>query len=278
MKSRMLLSMLVIALAAALIGGATMAWFGDEAAAPEAAFQAGTVVISADGDPVISNPEKIENVNPGNCFEVCWDIVNDGSKRIELRGTLLEAWIGAELSSDNVFITLPRDSDWVLYEDVEGELWAYYLGGPIESGETVTLCLVVVFDGELTGNEYQGAAFELSAEFDAVQASNNAPSEVWGAAWDEVNQDGYEFVQEYFVTGYGATVPCLGEPDPPCDEIVDFGFTKKIDHKHPKGTTTVTGTISNAVNCDGELFTGEKQVTITLKRPGGGRSHRNHYG
>jgi predicted ribosomally synthesized peptide with SipW-like signal peptide len=41
MKSRMLISMLVIALAAAVIGGATMAWFTDEDTAGPVTFTAG---------------------------------------------------------------------------------------------------------------------------------------------------------------------------------------------------------------------------------------------
>jgi len=55
MKSKMFMSMLVIVLAAALVGGATMAWFTSAAANAPNTFAAGTVVISADrglGEPL----------------------------------------------------------------------------------------------------------------------------------------------------------------------------------------------------------------------------------
>ena len=45
MKTRILMSVLAIGLSIALIGGATMAWFTDEAGPVEATFTAGTVDI-----------------------------------------------------------------------------------------------------------------------------------------------------------------------------------------------------------------------------------------
>jgi len=53
-KTKIFMSMLVIALAAALVGGATMAWFTDEATNVGNTFTAGTVDIVAHrgmGDP-----------------------------------------------------------------------------------------------------------------------------------------------------------------------------------------------------------------------------------
>lgn len=60
----------------------------------------------------------------------------------------------------------------------------YYTGEPIEPGESVQLCLCVLFNGELMDNIFQGATFTISGLFEAVQASNDAPEEVWGDVWN----------------------------------------------------------------------------------------------
>ena len=48
MKTKVILSVLVIVMAAALIAGATSAWFTDENEVPAAEFVAGTVEVEAD--------------------------------------------------------------------------------------------------------------------------------------------------------------------------------------------------------------------------------------
>jgi predicted ribosomally synthesized peptide with SipW-like signal peptide len=191
MKKKIILSALVILFVVAASLGATMAWFTDSTPAAAGTFQAGTVDVQAGGAATITGGNK-DIVNPGDCFILCWDFVNIGTKRIELRTELTPLWVD-QLSIDNVFILPQYASDWVLYEDADGKLWAYYLDGPVAAGDTVSLCLVVYFDGLLTTNAYQGKAFEVQATVEAVQASNNAPSEVWGAAWNVVNAPGYSF-------------------------------------------------------------------------------------
>jgi len=231
----MIASFVVIALVAAVIGGASMAWFTAKAEAPAAEFTAGTVMIEAGAKFDVT--EGIENVNPGDCYCLGWYIKNTGSKAIELRVTGIYAtwewdweWLepnwealcfsdeyataedfrtameGNEpaMGEDGnpAFVIPCLDSDWVLYLVFDNgtvvgyEL--YYLGGPVDAGDTVQVCLCVVFDGELMGNIYQGAKLTLGGQVQAVQASNNAPSEVWEDAWDEVNEDDYEFYHPYF--------------------------------------------------------------------------------
>lgn len=89
MKSRLFISLMVIALAAALIGGATMAWFTDADDAGEAVFTAGTLTIDvSDGlDQLFEISPKIENMNPGDVYgPIEIQITNDGSKNL--------AWFG----------------------------------------------------------------------------------------------------------------------------------------------------------------------------------------
>lgn len=176
--------MLIILFVLAASLGATMAWFTDEAEVPANVFTAGTVEISAD-ETFVSNVEKMSNVNPGDCFVKCFEIENTGSKTIEVRLSDLVGEWDFENSVEPVYVTPVPGSGWVMKynEDNSGYIF-FYTGGPVEAGEVIELCLLVVFDGELMENEFQGHTFTLSASFEAVQASNEAPSEVWGGDWD----------------------------------------------------------------------------------------------
>jgi len=205
MKTRILMGVLAIVMAAALIAGATMAWFTDSAEVPTAQFTAGTVEVNVDEEPDFQTMEgrSINNVNPGDCARVTWKIINEGTKKAELRVKLDEAWED-ELSTENVYYAPVEGSKWVMYDE-DGEIWLYYTGGPVrgtynyENNDpenplepvTVELTLVVAFDGPATGNEYQGKEFTLSGEVQAIQATNGAPAAEWGDAWTDVTTAGY---------------------------------------------------------------------------------------
>ncbi len=184
MKAKIALSVLIIIFVFAASLGATMAWFTDQAVTPENVFTAGTVEISAD-ETLVINSEKMSNVNPGDCFVKCFEIENEGSKAIELR---LKNFIGQwnfDNANDPVYLVPVPGSDWVMkYNEDETGFDFYYTGGPVPAGETVQLCILVIFDGEIMGNEFQENIFTLNGNFEAVQASNEAPSEVWGVDWD----------------------------------------------------------------------------------------------
>jgi len=184
MKAKILLSMLIIMFVLAASLGATMAWFTAEAEVPANVFTAGTVEISAE-ETFVSNVEKMGNVNPGDCFVKCFEIENTGSKMIEVRLSDLVGEWDFENSVEPVYVAPVPDSGWVMKfnEDNSGYVF-YYTGGPVEAGEIIELCILVVFDGVLMENEFQGGTFTLSASFEAVQASNQAPAEVWGGEWD----------------------------------------------------------------------------------------------
>lgn len=237
MKTKILLSVLAIGLSIALIGGATMAWFTDEDEVPAAEFTAGTVLVDADGPNENMEAKEFENVNPGDCIVVTWDIINKGTKDAEFRVKLDEDWISdinengklfkklqadlrkddirinnigelnALLDTDNVYYAPVEGSDWKMYS-TGGEIWLYYTGGPVpgtfdednEANRTVELKLIIAFDGELTDNKYMGAEFTLGGTVEAVQASNDAPSEVWDLNWEEVKTG--DFAQGYLAEKY----------------------------------------------------------------------------
>ena len=217
-KSRMMVSLLVIAMVAALIGGGTMAWFTAKADAPVNEFTAGTVMIDV-GEEVVYG-EDMDNVNPGDCFLKCIEVTNTGTKEMELRLDGVEFdiemnwdWIGdhfdelcftedydglealQEAYDDGefeipAFVAPCPDSGWVMeyVKDEDNNITGFnffYAGGPVAPGDSTNLCLVVVFDGEMMGNIWQAAQFnQVNGVFNAVQASNDAPAEVWGDAWN----------------------------------------------------------------------------------------------
>lgn len=71
-----MIASLTIALVAALVGGATMAWFSDEASSEEVSFQAGTVLIDAD-TPYMYGVQYKEG-QTGELYEIYIDKDDDG--------------------------------------------------------------------------------------------------------------------------------------------------------------------------------------------------------
>lgn len=144
--------------------------------------------------------------NPGDCDKIKYTIRNTGSKKIRLRASTQAEWAfnwnylwenWDALCFSNKY---GEQSAWTLEEFQaavlelsspvavtlcnEGWLQAgdyfYYIGtAPVGPGEEVELCLNVCLSGEDTGNEFQGAWYTLSARFDAIQSSNDAPTELW---------------------------------------------------------------------------------------------------
>jgi predicted ribosomally synthesized peptide with SipW-like signal peptide len=276
--------MLVIALAAAAIGGATMAWFTDEAEVPDVTFTAGTVIVNVDEDPVITTMEdrSIENVNPGDCATICWNILNEGTKRAELRVKVDSGW-GDEVDEEEqvVFFAPTPDSGWVMYEDEdeEGGLWLYYINGPVEpvseEDEGVKLCLVVGFDGQDMDDRYQGKEYRIGGTVEAVQSTNGAPEDLWGEAWEEVKSEGYSdnSLKAYFLTGNGASMPCWNggttdpDPEPTPPEPDRFEVSQlKVGPKYSWGNVPVTATITAYDTEDNVFaFNGFKNVNIVVK-------------
>ncbi|NLB17597.1 MAG: hypothetical protein GX825_02405 [Syntrophomonadaceae bacterium] len=203
MKSRMLVSLLVIALAAAVIGGGTMAWFTDEATGEPASFTAGTLMIDIDNPELTGTYDVVlDRLNPGDCVEWEFDVRNVGNKSAnwllymcyrdtvgqdnddlcaDQPGLLGARDYGTDPLSDVMLWTIKIDGDTV-YEGVLGE-------APLVLGEelafaapedcddevsvtvTVTACLPVE-----AGNEYQGGKTELYFGAKAWQTTNGAPA------------------------------------------------------------------------------------------------------
>ena len=123
MKSRMMMSMLVIALAAAIIGGVTMAWFWDTDDAGEAVFTAGTLRIGvSDGLETFAELPNLGNMNPGDVYgSIEIEIVNDGSKNL--------AWFGnwvftpGEAGKDKLLDAIYIKTMKMEFLDEDGDEW-----------------------------------------------------------------------------------------------------------------------------------------------------------
>ena len=242
MKSRVLVSMLVIALAAAVIGGATMAWFTSADVVSNATFTAGTLAIEA-GETVIVDDTKIDIVNPGDSFCVCWDIQNKGTKRTELRFDGKTAWDFSFDGEDPAhFAVCPQYADdWKIINKEEGGFELYYTDGPLAAEEVVKVCLVVAFDGPGMGDEFQGQAFTLSGQFDAVQTTNGAPAAVWGENWNAAGD-----VDAYFTEDFDWPACCGTEdPEPPAPQE----YTVTVESCNTdRGTVSGGGTVEAGSN------------------------------
>lgn len=186
MKRNIIVSILIIAVSATLIGGATMAWFTDVADPIENTFTAGTVEIDAD-ETIYPNPDMVANWNPGDEAEKEFTIVNTGTKRIYLRGILTGQWYNQD---GTVFTPDPADLEvvtWTFYDNETAANWTrvgdtWYYNEPINgtytsqdaASRTVKLHLKVKLDGPTTGNQYQGKVFKLTTVFESIQSSNGA--------------------------------------------------------------------------------------------------------
>lgn len=152
MRTKMLMSMLLIVVAAALVGGATVAIFTDQATNTGNTFTAGTVNIEA-GSTTLG--VGAGNMAPGDTVSSSFVVQNVGS--LELRFDVSASGAGDLFSGGTPAVVgdLGDDQDVIL--------------GP---GEWTT----VDFDVSLplgAGNWYQGKAGTVNLAIDAEQTANN---------------------------------------------------------------------------------------------------------
>ncbi len=191
MKTKIILSSVVILLVFALSLGATMAWFTAEASVDENIFTAGTLMIEA-GESWADDYE-VENWNPGDCEDKEVTVEVTGSKSAYIRMQFDDGWYEEENGSwvswthsnevDPIKIRVNGDefptADWV-----EEDGWFYYVGGDpagfLAPGATITVISEVCLDGPTADNEFQGKQYRLGFTFEAIQTTNNAAYDEWG--------------------------------------------------------------------------------------------------
>jgi predicted ribosomally synthesized peptide with SipW-like signal peptide len=158
MKTKMFMSMLVIALAAALVGGATMAWFTDTATNEANTFTAGNLDVAAGPQ---TYTVAINNMAPGDTINGSFTVTNTGTLNLKYKVT---ANTDGATNPNSLFRT--------------GGATVTFTGGT-ETGtiaatdpdSLVTVTYTVALPSS-AGNAFQGDSGTLSFTVDATQPNN----------------------------------------------------------------------------------------------------------
>ena len=182
MKRKVLAMATIITLAAALVGGGTIAWLTDAAAVENNLFTAGTLDIALDRDASVRVPFDFYDMAPGDTVEASAVAVNAGTLPLqfyavieederspeadlaEMLDVLLEVYIGDEVDPYATYTGTLRellDPDGFLLIEFEADR-------VFDPGDTATFQFTVYFREE-SGNEYQGAWWEGTITFYAYQ-------------------------------------------------------------------------------------------------------------
>lgn len=179
MKKKVLIGLAVFAAAALLAAGA-WAWF-TATADTASTFSAGTVIISTE-----NTYGNVANWNPGDTNAGKITVENTGSKDIYVRVELTPAWgalAGDDFAADSNLATSNVTLECNTTDWVESDGYYYYKGVLSAGEETENLLNEVTLAGSGTDNDYQGKTFRITAEAEAVQASNDAYKSVWSGEY-----------------------------------------------------------------------------------------------
>ncbi|HHW40037.1 MAG TPA: hypothetical protein GXX19_02610 [Syntrophomonadaceae bacterium] len=155
MKKKIAMSLIIIGLVSALIGGATFAIFTSTATNADNTFAAGTVKIAA-GDVVQTSALTVSNLAPGDVYSGKFTVSNTGS--LELRFDTTANASGALFSGANpAVITI----DPAFVSDVV-----------LAPGASVDVPFTVSFP-IAADNSYQGASGTFNFTVSAEQLKNN---------------------------------------------------------------------------------------------------------
>ncbi|MBT9147364.1 MAG: Spore coat-associated protein N [Syntrophomonadaceae bacterium] len=154
MKTKILMSIMIIALATALVGGATVALFTDTATNPGNTFSAGTVIVDVGPTPV--TPVIITNMAPGD--------TNSGSFTVVNNGTLALKYSVTAVASGPLFNVQapPLGATPAVLTITGGTTGTLPPGGSTLVTYTVALPLTA-------GNQYQGDSGTVDFTINAVQ-------------------------------------------------------------------------------------------------------------
>ena len=242
MKSRILVSMLVIALAAALVGGATMSIFTAQGETNEEIYAAGTVKLSVSEPGILgsSTTMDIEKMAPGDTIEGRFDVENIGS---------LPLWFNVGYEASGFLFTGESEGgeEAVLNEENgDGEkhnatvtiIGKEFLPKELAPGEKETIGFKVHLPLE-AGDEYQEAQGQLKFLVNAEQSAHNE-------------------------NPFGGQEP--EEPEEPDNEVEEFEVSSfGVVREWGEDADTVSFRIVNAKNADGELISAEgKTVQVQL--------------
>jgi predicted ribosomally synthesized peptide with SipW-like signal peptide len=185
----MLVSLLVIALAAAVIGGATMAWFTDADESAPVTFTAGTLLVDIEKfDLVNTNEINLDILNPGDDWGYEVDVKNSGTKNFiykvlicwqDILGNTLVDFggregFGTKPLSDAIVFTVKKGNEIITTGTLEGKNSPLEFEiGQLAPGATDSYTIEAVLP-TTAGNEYQGSKMKLAFVVMAKQIQNGA--------------------------------------------------------------------------------------------------------
>lgn len=209
MKTKVMMSVLMIMVAALLVTGATMALFTSEAAVEANVLTAGKLELTSER-PQATLVFNVDNIYPGAGYQpgqaadddsgemMVTDMENTGSLPFYLKAVITETGASPGAGSPgylpgktNLFLTLTGPEGEVHYteatlETLQGTDLVWQVDGAplvIGPGEAVNFRLFGQFDIS-AGNEYQESTWEGTVTFTAVQ-SDAQGSGVVGITWAE---------------------------------------------------------------------------------------------
>jgi spore coat-associated protein N len=162
MKKNVVVSMLIIALAAALLGGATFAWFTDSKQA-SANFTTGTIKLGE----TIPTSLSISNMAPNDTTE--WEITIANEGTLDLYYRLCFSGSGDLAKVLHVYID-GKDKGTLQQIITAGYIFDEATMR-INAGENHTVEIAFHLPPE-TGNDYQNGTFEGHLTVEATQAKN----------------------------------------------------------------------------------------------------------
>lgn len=165
MRKRVVVSMLVIALAAALLGGAAFAWFTDEETAG-AEFTSGTLDLAALPETLFS----VSDMAPGDVTtDETLTITNSGSLEMFYRISFVKGAASGTLG--DVLHVYIDGVDQGTLANLEG-VFIFDSTMRLASGASKDFSIKFELPGD-TGNAYQGQTYTGTIVVQAVQTKNN---------------------------------------------------------------------------------------------------------
>lgn len=161
--------MLIIALAAALLGGATFAWFTDSKEA-SATFTTGTIVLGEN----IANPFSIPDMAPNDTTEP-WEITIANEGTLDLYYRL--GFSGNGNLAEVLHVTIDGEDKGTLEEIIDSG-YIFDESMRINAGAANHTLTITFHLPPEAGNEYQGSSFDGYLTVDATQVKNQVSGSI----------------------------------------------------------------------------------------------------
>ena len=182
MKTRLIISLVLIGVLAFGAGLGTVAYFTSQATSEDNIFETGTLIIGVPSEGENSGIFDIENWQPGDSATETLTVNNLGSLPMKYKvtavfGDELEASVAEAAALEDILDLEIKKDGTVIYN---GKLSGLASGLDVDTDFAAGASQVLSFEVSMptsAGNEYQGADVTVQFVFDATQINNSG--------WDE---------------------------------------------------------------------------------------------